>query len=177
MLRSGFTTTGAEDDPDDAYELHYLLHQSWFERLDLDLAGTIAKYRPENCVILGDPGEIAARDKQFLPAFQRIMYFNHLMTGSAAGAELPGDPMAIDGLFERRISGRERSSTSMWDTMLGEEPAPDLEPFVAFGPATEMATLIDGDEDDDPGKDGGGGGSGGGDDDRDDDRRYDYDMR
>lgn len=39
------------DDPDGADELRHLLHPSWFKRLGLNLAGTIAEHHPENGLI------------------------------------------------------------------------------------------------------------------------------
>jgi hypothetical protein len=140
-----------KDSPEETGEMHHLLHQSWFERLGLGLAGTIAKFQPENCVILGDPELIAARHGQLLSTFRRIVHFNHLITNAPGRrAGLPGQPIAADGLLENSIAeaiksvdGEPTARESMWDTMLGEGTVPDLEPFVAFGPAIEMTVLRD----------------------------------
>jgi hypothetical protein len=124
-----------EDDREGADELRHLLHQSWFERLNLDLAGTIREFRPENGVILGDPRQIVARDGELLSSFNRIVYFNHLVT--ELPVLLPVEMIAADALLERSIEGRiseaggePAARMSMWDAMLREEPPPDLEPFV-----------------------------------------------
>jgi len=80
------------------------------------------------------------------------MLFEHLVTGdSREGLKLPIEPIAVDGLLERSIEsrageGEPASRVSMWDRMLSEGTAPDLEPFVAFGPAIEMAALTDDDD-------------------------------
>ena len=141
-----------KDDPEGADELRHLLHQSWFERLNLDFAGTIDKYRPENCVILGDPGQVAARYGRLHESFNRIIHFNHLASGSPdPRARLPGQPIAADGLFEdtierAKIDGEAAPPVSAWDAALREATKPELEPFVAFGPALEMAALTDDDD-------------------------------
>jgi hypothetical protein len=140
-----------KDGPEGVDEMRHLLHQSWFARRGLDLAGAIRTFKPENCVVLGDPGLIAARHGRLLSSFRRIVHFNHLVTNSPGlRAGLPGQPIAADDLLEnsiadgiRRIDGEPTARKSMWDTMLGEGTAPDLEPFVAFGPAIEMTVLGD----------------------------------
>jgi hypothetical protein len=144
-----------KDDLDGEDELRHLLHPAWFERLPMDLEGTIREYRPKNCIILGDPAKAADRAGDLLSYFTRIMHFEHLVTGdSRAELKWPIEPVAVDSLLERTIKSRiaegdPASRISMWDRMLAEGTAPDLEPFVAFGPALEMVALTDEDDRDD----------------------------
>jgi hypothetical protein len=139
-----------QGDAEGMEEMQYLLHPAWFRRLGLSLSEAVSEFRPENCIVMGDPGQIARRLADLPRGFQRIVHFEHLaVEGGVERLRLPGEAVAADRLLDDRIRsiGREiergPASTSMWQTLLSEGDAPDLEPFVAFGPATEMSLLID----------------------------------
>lgn len=139
-----------EDDAVDVDGARHLLHPAWFEALDLDLPGIIDKYRPKTCIIAGDPAQIAERHGDLLASFHRIVHFRHLATRfEASGAHLPGMAIAADDRMDAAIATEMGgidgglAPRSMWDTMLHEGEAPQLEPFVPFGPAVEMTTLND----------------------------------
>jgi hypothetical protein len=137
-----------EDGAGDVDGLRHLLHPAWFETLDLDLPGIIGKYHPKTCIIAGDPAQIAKRDGDLLASFNRIVHFRHLATRfEVSGAPLPGTAITADDQMDAAIAAGmkgidgEPAPRSMWDTMLREGEAPQLEPFVPFGPALEMTTL------------------------------------
>jgi hypothetical protein len=57
--------------------------------------------------------------------------------------------IAADRILQETIEAASRDDReagaarmSMWQTMIRDGDAPDLEPFVAFGPAIEMVALI-----------------------------------
>lgn len=139
-------------DTGDVDGLRHMLHPAWFETLQLDLRGIIGKYSPKTCIITGDPAQIAEREGDLLASFDRIVHFRHLATRfEASGARLPGEPIAADDRMDAAIAtgmkgiAGDPAPRSMWDTMLREGEAPQLEPFVAFGPALEM-TMLSGEE-------------------------------
>jgi hypothetical protein len=99
---------------------------------------------------LARSGQIARRLSDLPRGFQRIVHFEHLaVERRTERLRLPGEAVAADNLLDERIRsiGRELergpASVSTWQRLLGEGEGPDLEPFVAFGPAIEMSLLID----------------------------------
>jgi hypothetical protein len=138
-----------EGDSEGMEEMQHLLHPAWFWRLGMSLPQAVSQFRPENCFMVGDPRQIARRLAE-LPPFRRVIHFRHLsVEGGVAPGRLPGEAVAADDLLAARIDamgheldrGQERES--MWQRLLREGDSPDLEPFVAFGPAIEMAALAE----------------------------------
>ena len=115
----------------------------------MDLEGTSKEFRPENCVMLGN-----RQGPQMLPvtsfqSFERIMNFEHLADGRLrCRAELRGGTRRRGQPADRAVGSRiaDGSGGQTRDRMQSEGTAPDLEPFVAFGPAMEMAALMDDDD-------------------------------
>jgi hypothetical protein len=138
-----------EDMPDGMDEMELLFHPAWFQRPRSSLAETVTEHRPRVCVVLGDVRSIIVQRGELLRNVERIVYFEHLARSGLEGVpeRLRGRLIAADGhlqgLIERARSEGEHPSPSTWDSMLREGEEFDLEPFVAFGPAIEMAMLSD----------------------------------
>lgn len=137
-----------QDDAEDMDGLREMLHPAWFESLDQDLPGIIDKYHPTTCIIAGDPTQIVERDRDLLARFNRIVQFRHLAARfETPSVRLPGMVITADDHMNEAITTGmkgiegELAPRSVWDTMLREGETPQLEPFVAFGPALEMTTL------------------------------------
>jgi hypothetical protein len=136
-------------DSEDMAEMQHLLHPAWFHDLNLTLADVMKRRQPQVCVIIGDPIQAARRLIQFRDQFRIVVQFEQLTTGDAADLALffprvVAADRILQQAMDARRGEREREPTrSVWSTMFREDEAVELEPFVAFGPALEMAVLAD----------------------------------
>ena len=130
----------------------FRLPRSCLRNPDLRIsAQAVAELRPENCIVMGDPRQIAPRLASLPVRFRRIVHFEHLTVERGVEPLLPpGEVIAADSVFDQRIESISRELTrgpdseSTWQRLVTEGDTPDLEPFVAFGPAVEMSLLIEG---------------------------------
>jgi hypothetical protein len=131
-------------------EMRKLLHPAWFDPPTLDLRSTILEFRPKVCITVADQERTRASILGIDHRFERVVYLEQLSTEQdAVRGESPPEFVAADAMLRQRIEATAREgvvSRGMWESMLAEGEAPDLEPFVAFGPAIEMAIWADGDE-------------------------------
>ena len=136
-----------EETSEDMDEMRALFHPAWFLRSGLGLREAMAHHAPEVCIVLGDLRQAIAERGELMRDVRRIVYFEHLLTSELARvpANLRERLVAPDRLLQDRIEGGRveggRPSRSTWDTLRLEGEGFDLEPFVAFGPAIEMAIL------------------------------------
>lgn len=130
-----------KEDGEEADEMRHLLHQSWFDRTQLSLFDLVTGYRPRNCIIFCHPKMLPPVARDVLPLFKRVLTFRHLM-GDGGDAGVPDNITMADDIFDSAADAG-TASPSAWHSMLIEGTAPQLEPFVAFGPAIEMVSLLD----------------------------------
>jgi hypothetical protein len=117
-------------------EMRQLLNPAWFfdpPTVDRDTA--IMNFKPQICISVASP-ERARVDARIGHRFERVVYLAQLSSeGHPLRGEVPPEFVAADASFRDRID----AARAGWDSMLTEGESFDLEPFVAFGPAIELA--------------------------------------
>jgi hypothetical protein len=122
-----------------------LLHPAWFDA-PVPLPEIVERYRPEVCVIAGDPNSIARQLRGLDHQFVQILIFESLMPRTTEMPRLPGEIVRaerlISELVEKHSSRMEDPirRSGVWQSMLNrDEFLPDLERFLPFGLAIEIA--------------------------------------
>lgn len=121
----------------------------WFdaEFAESDLNKIIYNFKPEVCLMVGAPDLKFFRSLDF--RFKRMIGFSSLMRGREAKEfySLGEMTMADDMLqreMDREVKNQEGgTSRSFWESLFADnEDEPELEPYVAFGSAIEMAMFM-----------------------------------
>ena len=123
----------------DPEEMRHLLHPAWFVVQDLALNEAVLALKPRTCISVMSARRTRNRLAEISWTFERVVYFETL---SVDGDERPSDLPASFSAADRQLAGRISRSArvpGIWESMLGEGESPDLEPFIAFGAAVEMA--------------------------------------
>lgn len=144
-----------DDRPEGTNDLiEQFLNPRWFgleiERMSLE--DVLYRHKPEVCVMLGDGKESIEQIRKMDYQFRTMIGFSSLIEEGVLELQyrnLADRLMMADEQFEKRVEGymkemdisiRDRRGTGYWSEMYSEEEKmPDLEPFVAFGAAFEMA--------------------------------------
>jgi hypothetical protein len=135
LYHDGTWETPADDD------MQRLLHPAWFVPPTMNLKQAARHYRPQVCISMVGAHRTRQLTSDLEHRFERVLYLQHLSTEPSTIGGEPSDFVAADEMLRQQIEASAPAggeTRGMWDSLLAESEAPDLEPFVAFGPAIEM---------------------------------------
>lgn len=130
------------------------LHPRWFEHPHETprLHEVLRRYRPNICISTGDPMALVSAAREAGYRFPLVVGFSILSGNDLEMLRRAGEQvMTPDIMLEKAVDAAARemeipqnhpARTGLWHSLFAEDERPrELEPFVAFGTAFEMALM------------------------------------